>query len=109
MRSNMPWFSAPVLSVFYMSLSVIPYMGPKTTMPRTRKFFIDMPFEWFEMAAELPGKASVVATLIWHQAKLGESAGPLTLRSALIDRCGLARETVAKGTLRAGRGRANQG
>jgi hypothetical protein len=65
--------------------------------PLTRKFFVYMPFEWFEMAAELPGKASVVATLIWYQAKLDESAGPLALRSALIDRCGLARETVAKG------------
>jgi hypothetical protein len=69
-------------------------------MRRVTEFFIYMPFQWFEMAAELPGKTAVVATLIWHQAELSRSAGPLVLRSTLIERCGLARETVA-GALRA--------
>jgi hypothetical protein len=65
-------------------------------MRRTREFFIYMPFQWFEMAAELPGKAAAVATLVWHQAELSGSAGPLVLRSGLVERCGLDRKTIVR-------------
>jgi hypothetical protein len=66
-------------------------------MPRAKELYIHMPFVWFELAAELPGKALVIATLIWHQAKLNGNAGPLVLRSTFIGRCGLDRKTVAGG------------
>jgi hypothetical protein len=58
--------------------------------------FINMPLDWFLTALALPGKASGVATLIWHQVELTGCEMPVVLSAALLEDGELDRHTVAR-------------
>src|SRR5437870_3990955 len=63
------------------------------TMRRKRhgRFIPPMPLDWFERVSRLPGKAPVVATLLWYRSKR-EGSATVTLTQVFLNTFGISRQ-----------------
>jgi hypothetical protein len=61
-------------------------------MPQ-REQFIYIPLPWFIAAARLPGKASVVGSLLWYRAKIRQTP-TVTLSTELVRQAGITPPTI---------------
>src|SRR5262245_58210201 len=62
---------------------------------RARRFIAPMPLTWFLTACRLPGKAPVLAVVIWHLARLKKS-DTFVLTQASLNQFGISRQAKYK-------------
>jgi hypothetical protein len=64
---------------------------PSTRRRQAQRFIPAMPLSWFQRACRLPGKAPLVAVLLWYRSRLERSA-TVTLSQAFLGQFGVSRQ-----------------
>jgi hypothetical protein len=64
---------------------------PTTRRIRSGRFIPPMPMEWFRRACRLPGKAGLMAVVVWYLSKVRKS-DTVTLSQATLDEFSISRQ-----------------